>query len=422
MEYKLSVPFKEGNLRYLSKYKFNESQAIKYMKKCKPYFWILERGLIFDSGHPTFQNNLNYIKRHAFLLYNNSMCYFWNVKYPSVLLLYIHYISVHHKLSVKVHIKREKVKLTGGYGEPVEFSKTRPTDQVSYTCYLVIEEKENCALAESKFSTFSKSKNFFVNYTEKDRKYYIDTYVLNKEFIYKTIDDIKEENEQAANIAEEVFQKYLIIIDPDKKSEYDKKNKIEYDKALIQPFNFDYYSPVTGEAITCFAENTLNKVPGASKFSKKNIKSKKSKHSIEDDVPVDQYDPSLNHNYYEKDPQMDLFTILSTSEIERYNSPTETFMKIWNKINRLYLTGEKGQLNSIGAKLRDFIQYYVPYSSKEGEPDYKPENNATYSQKRKMFLSFLEVLRDNGQIELNDIFFYMMLFDHKCDETMYVDD
>ena len=125
-------------------------------------------------------------------------------------------------------------------------------------------------------SNFIKTNNVYKHFTKEDRKIFLDAYVLNKEYIYKSIEDVKEQNERAEKIADEVFTKYHSQFE-NKKNELEKKStKPDQSKLLVQPYNFDYYLPISGDTVTQFVENP-SRVELSLKSSKSTSKLYKSK-------------------------------------------------------------------------------------------------------------------------------------------------
>ena len=77
------------------------------------------------------------------------------------------------------------------------------------------------------------------------------------------------------------------------------------------------------------------------------------------------------------------------------------FMMTWNKLSRQFLSGKKGHITSVGAKLNEMVAIWR-------DVDFK------FKIKRKILLSHLEILRETEMIEANDIFAWMMKFDELC--------
>ena len=122
-------------------------------------------------------------------------------------------------------------------------------------------------------------------------------------------------------IAEDVFDKYLILIEPKKHDHEPKKaSKIESEKPLVQPFSYDYYSPVVGDVISSFAENRNFQQRGyGTSRAKKVFKPKKSEIKEEDnDAKAERYKEAIkNLDNYKREPEFDLFTISSHNEIKK---------------------------------------------------------------------------------------------------------
>lgn len=99
----------------------------------------------------------------------------------------------------------------------------------------------------------------------------MDFLLCGKGYAYKSLSDLKEENEMIGILAEKAYTKYTLINAPQEKSislaqvlqnpellNYQSKKSIENDckrlteieKPHYQPFNYEYYCPITGDVIT----------------------------------------------------------------------------------------------------------------------------------------------------------------------------
>ena len=93
---------------------------------------------------------------------------------------------------------------------------------------------------------------------------------------YKSIEEIKEENSRIGEIVDQVWRIIMpsshhsvpsiesviksITTKSDKTSAntiVKKGSEVEYDKALSQPFNYEYFWPITGDFVSVFAENMI---------------------------------------------------------------------------------------------------------------------------------------------------------------------
>ena len=82
----------------------------------------------------------------------------------------------------------------------VKFSKTRPTDQVNFTCYFIIEEKDASGASEANFVYYKRNQSCFQSFNHKCRKFWLDSYIMNKEFEEKSAEAVINENTVAHNI------------------------------------------------------------------------------------------------------------------------------------------------------------------------------------------------------------------------------
>lgn len=149
-------------------------------------------------------------------------------------------------------------------------------------------------------------------------------------------------------------------------TESDAKRMIEIEKPYFQPFNYEYYCPITGDTIGCFTDNSI--VPSQKQSQKRTKKYALTKIKGKD----------KNNIYIKKheDLHLDLFTIRATQEIKKRlgenclddeNDPTypdALFMAIWNKINNEADEDLKATSNKIGAKIHQMLHSWMVYFPK----------------------------------------------------------
>ena len=111
MEERSTLPFKESNLNYLSKYSFKDHEAINILQENRGYFLIIERWFIYlnmTASRKSIINSLSFSQRYGFMIFTESLCYFWMKKFKSLLLLYLHYGCCHSEVNTRVHFKKNR--------------------------------------------------------------------------------------------------------------------------------------------------------------------------------------------------------------------------------------------------------------------------------------------------------------------------
>jgi hypothetical protein len=262
MESKVSIPFKESNLKYLKKCRF-EDIALKIMNQTEGYFLIVERCFIFDAEDKSILSHLNFTKKNAFVIFSSSKWYFCMKEFEWITNLFLHYESIHFNVHTKIHIKQDR-KIT--------------------TVFIVLIDKDHSTGIEDHYSNYLKSTTFSRRFDQKEREIQLDSLVCGKYYLYKSISFCKEENEIISDIVEDAFNRYSqirvvsekpqqsnsSISNPDlhntqiykwnytltkKVCEMDAKRMVDYDRPLCQPFNFEYYCPISGHVVGKFVDN-----------------------------------------------------------------------------------------------------------------------------------------------------------------------
>ena len=136
--------------------------------------------------------------------------------------------------------------------------------------FVVIQDMEHSVTVEEHYSNYTKNKNFYLTFNSSDRKIQLDSLLCGKSYVYKSLEDTKEENQRVADIVEQAYSKYVqqqtgtdkypasssAVMNPEtsnnplkKGFEGDPKKMVDFEKPHCQPFNYEYYSPISGDTI-----------------------------------------------------------------------------------------------------------------------------------------------------------------------------
>jgi len=156
MERSITLPFSERCLKYLKNYEFEGSTALKIMNNTQKikmhtsknlsYFWIIERCFLFDTLDKTLLNELSYMRRHAFILFDTAKWFFCQREFQCLINLYLHYTSAHSKMHTKVNIKKERKRKS---------------------VFFVIQDYEPSNMIEDHFGNYTMKKSFYESYTKR---------------------------------------------------------------------------------------------------------------------------------------------------------------------------------------------------------------------------------------------------------------
>ena len=146
---------------------------------------------------------------------------------------------------------------------------------------MLIYDQEISEQIEDHYSNYIFPKDFYLEFSEKDREIAIgkkflrfpcvqsncciDGLVLDKNYLYKSANCIKMENTKFKEITDAAMAKYLKTIQPEEPfrpsmlleeskgaalmAHYEAKEALppELEKPLAPPFNSEYYCPITGD-------------------------------------------------------------------------------------------------------------------------------------------------------------------------------
>ena len=84
-------------------------------------------------------------------------------------------------------------------------------------------------------------------------------------------------------------------------------------------------------------------------------------------------------------------------------------MNVWNRIVYLYKSGFTPK-NSVGERIHHMIYYWIRYGRyEEGREDIT-------KRKRELFFRLLEILTEEKILELNDIFYFLIIYDGELEK------
>ena len=143
--------------------------------------------------------------------------------------------------------------------------------------FIVIQDAEYTMLYDDQATNYASLKSVYKKYDKSSRTQEFEKIVFGLNNPYKSIDEIKEENLRIGEIVDQVWRiiipsSHQLAMQPDLAfkgvvNKQDKNsvsivlkkgNEVEYEKALSQPYNFEYFCPITGDFVSVFAENTIN--------------------------------------------------------------------------------------------------------------------------------------------------------------------